>query len=332
MLKAAVTATMSALERSTSLPMSISPFFSACRKSPKLAAAAAVCTALALGLLGVAMLGPATTVRAVLQQLIAQVGALLAREEAALGTAGALGVLGLGLVYGLKHATEVDHIVAVSTIVSEHRKLSHAAWVGGLWGAGHTISLAVVGSFVLAMRIVIPERLAGFLELAVALMIIFLGVTATAKAFGKRGDFHLHEHTHDNVPHVHVHFHEPGTRHAGPVKSHSHAIRQVGFKPVMVGAVHGLAGSAALTLLVLTQIHSMTLGLLYLGMFGLGSMVGMLLMSGVVGLPFVLSARRLTSVHYNLQMAAGALSVCFGLWYAYSICTANGSFLNFFWA
>ena len=328
MLKAAVAATMSALEGSKSPPMPLTPFYSACRKSPRLLAAAAVCTALAAGVLGVAMMG--TPVLAVLQQFIAQLGALVTREESALGTAGALGVLGLGLVYGLKHATEVDHIVAVSTIVSEHRKLSHAAWVGGLWGAGHTISLAVVGSLVLAMRVVIPERLAGFLELGVALMIIFLGISATARAFGRRGDFHLHEHTHDDVAHVHLHFHEPSTRHAGPVKSHSHAIRQVGFKPVLVGAVHGLAGSAALTLLVLTQIRSMTLGLLYLGMFGLGSMAGMLLMSGVVGLPFVLSARRLTRVHYNLQMAAGALSVCFGLWYAYEICTANGSFLSFF--
>jgi len=306
------------------------PFYSACRKSRRLLAAATLCTMGAIGIFGVAMLASGASLLTLLQQCMAQLDSLLSREEAALGTAGALGVLSLGLVYGLKHATEVDHIVAVSTIVSEHRKLSHAAWVGGLWGAGHTMSLAVVGSLVLAMHVVIPERIAGFLELAVALMIIFLGVSATARAFGKRGDFHLHEHTHDDVPHVHLHFHEPGTRHSGPVKLHSHAIREVGFKPIFVGAVHGLAGSATLTLLVLTQIRSMTLGLLYLGMFGLGSMAGMLLMSGIVGLPFVLSARRMTRVHHNLQMTAGALSVCFGLWYAYAICTANGSFLTFF--
>jgi hypothetical protein len=312
--------------------MPFHPIYSACRKSPRLLAAAVVCSVVGVGIFGVAMVAPGQSLLALLEQFIAQLGGVVSREESALGTVGALGVLSLGLVYGLKHATEVDHIVAVSTIVSEHRKLSHAAWVGGLWGAGHTISLAVVGSLVLAMRVVIPERLAGFLELAVALMIILLGVSATTKAFGKRGDFHLHEHTHDDVPHVHLHFHEPGTQHAGPVKSHSHAIRQVGFKPVLVGAVHGLAGSAALTLLVLTQIRSMMLGLLYLGMFGLGSMAGMLLMSGIVGLPFVLSARRLTRVHYSLQMTAGTLSICFGLWYAYSICTASGSFLNFFGA
>jgi hypothetical protein len=291
--------------------------------------AAAGGVVLLAGVLAFALLVLGESAPAAIQHAMAQLSALVTGEAPALGTAGAFGVLVLGLVYGLKHATEVDHIVAVSTIVSEHRKLSHAAWVGGLWGAGHTISLAIVGSFVLSLRLVIPERLAGLLELAVALMIIFLGVSAAAKAFGRRGDFHLHEHTHDDVAHVHLHFHEPDTQHAGPVKSHSHAIRQAGLKPVLVGAVHGLAGSAALTLLVLTQIRSMTLGVLYLGMFGLGSMAGMLLMSGIVALPFVLSAQRLTRVHYNLQMAAGALSVCFGLWYAYSICAANGLFLNF---
>ena len=192
--------------------------FSACRKSPRLLAAAAVCTVVAVGVFGIEVLAPGTPVLALLQQFIAQLVGLVLRDESALGTAGALGVLGLGLVYGLKHATEVDHIVAVSTIVSEHRKLSHAAWVGGLWGAGHTLSLAVVGSLVLAMRVVIPERLAGFLELGVALMIICLGLSATAKAFGRRGDFHLHEHTHDDVAHVHLHFHEPSTQHAGLVK------------------------------------------------------------------------------------------------------------------
>lgn len=241
-----------------------------------------------------------------------------------MGAAGAFGVLALGLLYGLKHATEVDHIVAVSTIVSEHRKLSHAAWVGALWGAGHTIALAVAGGFVLGLRVIIPAQIATALELAVALMIVLLGVGATARALRKRGDFHLHEHTHDNVAHVHLHFHEPGTRHAGPVKSHSHAIRQVGLRPLVVGAVHGLAGSATLTLLVLAQIRSVLLGLLYLGMFGLGSMAGMLFMSGIVGLPFVLSARRLTRAHYDLQMAAGAFSVCFGVWYCFAIGRASG--------
>ncbi|MDQ3441641.1 MAG: sulfite exporter TauE/SafE family protein, partial [Planctomycetota bacterium] len=212
--------------------------------------------------------------------------------ERSLASLGALAVLGLGLVFGLKHATEADHVVAVSTIVSEQRNLWRAALVGVLWGAGHTASLVVVGIIVLALRIAIPEYVGAWMEFGVALMIIGLGVAALARALRKRADVHLHQHTHDGVPHAHIHFHEEGTEHAAAPAAHSHAVSRIGIKPVIVGAVHGLAGSAALTLLVLTQIQSMVVGLLYLIVFGIGSIAGMLMMSSLVGLPFALSARR----------------------------------------
>jgi len=237
---------------------------------------------------------------------------------------GALGVLGLGLLYGLKHATEVDHIVAVSTIVSEHSKLSRAAIVGGLWGVGHTASLVLVGTGVLALRIAIPSRVAGWLEFGVALMIIGLGVAAFRRALRNRADFHVHRHAHGDLRHDHLHFHEHDRRHTALPESHSHTVARVGVKPAVVGAVHGLAGSGALTLLVLTQIHSSLLGLLYLSVFGMGSIIGMLLMSGLMGLPFVLSSRRVTGIHYSLQLAAGVLSVAFGIWYAYETGIATG--------
>ena len=105
--------------------------------------------------------------------------------------------------------------------------------------------------------------------------------------------------------------------------SHSHALAKLGLKPLLVGAMHGLAGSAALTLLVLTQIQSVSLGLLYLALFGIGSTLGMLLMSGLIGLPFALSGQRLTSINYGLQSAAGMLSIAFGLWYAYETVIRN---------
>ena len=245
--------------------------------------------------------------------------------ETSLTAVGAVALLGLGLVFGLKHATEVDHVVAVSAIVSEHRNVMRSALVGGLWGAGHTAALIVVGVLVLVFRVAIPLRVANWLEFGVALMIIALGVLAVTRALRKRAVVHLHRHrhSHDGPSHVHVHFHEHGTEHASAVgtqslpASHSHAVAQVGFKPLLVGAMHGLAGSAALTLLVLTQIQSVSLGLLYLALFGVGSTLGMLLMSGLIGLPFALSGRRLTSINYGLQTAAGALSIAFGLWYAY---------------
>lgn len=239
---------------------------------------------------------------------------------------GILALLGVGFVFGLKHATEVDHVVAVSTIVSEHQNLWRSALVGGLWGAGHTASLVIVGVIVLVFRVAIPAGAAHWLEFTVALMITGLGVTAVVRVLRKRADIHLHRHSHDGLSHVHVHFHEQRTEHgnfAADPSSHSHQVSVAGLKPFFVGAMHGLAGSAALTLLVLTEIRSVSLGLLYLGVFGLGSTLGMLLMSGLIGLPFALSARRLTSVNYGLQTTAGAVSIAFGLWYAYQTGVTN---------
>jgi len=247
----------------------------------------------------------------------------------ALTSLGAFAVLGLGLMFGLKHATEVDHIVAVSTIVSEHRNLFRAALVGGIWGMGHTVSLIAVGVVALVLRIAIPEYVSSWLEFGVALMIIGLGLSALVRALRRRPETHLHRHTHGGIAHEHLHFHEGAKEHSGidnqeQSGKHSHAVSRVGFKPLLVGAMHGLAGSGALTVVVLTQIPSVTLGLFYLVLFGIGSIFGMLLMSFLVGLPFALSSRRLGSVHYGLQTVAGALSVAFGFWYAYETGIASG--------
>lgn len=244
--------------------------------------------------------------------------------ETSLTSVGVFPLLGLGLVFGFKHATEVDHVVAVSTIVSEHRNVWRSALVGALWGAGHTASLVIVGVLVLVFRVAIPRPVANWLEFAVALMIIGLGALAVLRVLRTRADVHLHRHSHDGQSHVHIHFHEHETEHAPAAIAHSHAVSRIGFKPLLVGAMHGLAGSAALTLLVLTQIQSVPLGLLYLALFGLGSTLGMLLMSGLIGLPFALSARRLSGFNYGLQTMAGGLSIAFGLWYAYETVVTNG--------
>src|SRR3989442_108979 len=143
-----------------------------------------------------------------------------------------LATLGLGFVLGLKHATEADHLAAVSTIVSERRSLWQSAAVGALWGMGHTASLLVAGVLVIGLGVAIPEALANILELAVALMIVFLGVRLLR--------LHIHPHAHGGSTHIHLHFqNEP---HAG----HGHS-GLAGWRPVLVGIVHGLAGSAALT-------------------------------------------------------------------------------------
>jgi high-affinity nickel permease len=205
--------------------------------------------------------------------------------------------VGLGFVLGLKHATEADHLVAVSTIVSERRSIWQAAGAGALWGIGHTASLLVAGLFVIALGVAIPPRLANLLELAVAFMIIFLGTRLLYLILRARSDLHVH-------PHVHEHE------------------RRRGWRPLMVGIVHGLAGSAALTLLVLSEVvrnGSTALGFVYLLVFGLGSIAGMLLMSGLIGVPISLGIRFFQRTLLPLRLFAGIFSTSFGVFYAFKV-------------
>jgi ABC-type nickel/cobalt efflux system permease component RcnA len=246
--------------------------------------------------------------------------------EPSLPSVGVVALLGLGMLFGVKHATEVDHIVAVSTIVSQHRSVMRSAWVGAMWGAGHTLALLITGIVVLSLRVAIPESVSNWLEFSVALMIIALGASALWRVLRKGSEIHLHKHEHDGLSHVHVHFHDKATKHVErSTAKHSHAVGSVGLKPLLIGTMHGLAGSGALTLLVLTQIKSAWVGLAYLGVFGLGSVVGMLVMSGLIGLPFALTSRNLTNFHHRLQAVAAVLSICFGIWYAYE--TGAAAFL-----
>lgn len=235
-----------------------------------------------------------------------------------IGSLSIMAVLSIGLVFGLKHATEVDHVVAISTIVSRHKNIFHSALVGALWGAGHTASLLIVAAIVLTLRIAIPQRISGWLEFGVAVMIIALGISALRRALRKNAHVHVHQHHHDGLSHSHIHFHENEAEHEPALPSqHSHAVSHLGWKPVLIGMMHGLAGSGALTLLVLTQISSSAVGFFYVATFGVGSIIGMLLMSGLIGLPFAFSSRKLTNFHQGLQTLAAVFSICFGIWYAY---------------
>jgi sulfite exporter TauE/SafE len=225
-----------------------------------------------------------------------------------------LATLGLGFVLGLRHATEADHLAAISTIVSERRSLWQSAGVGALWGAGHTASLLVAGVFVVGLGVTIPERVANVLELLVALMIVFLGMRLLRA--------HIHSHTHEGKPHIHVHFHDK--EHAHPLGiAHTTAHGGLaGWRPVVVGIIHGLAGSAALTLLVLTTVvrnGSVFLGFAYLAIFGAGSIGGMLLMSCLISLPFSLGLRFFQRTLLPLRLVTGLFSTSFGFFYAWRI-------------
>lgn len=218
-----------------------------------------------------------------------------------------LAAFGLGLLLGIQHALDPDHLVAVSTIVSEHKNFKWASLIGAFWGLGHTTTLFLVGLLVIGLRVSIPPRVGEGLELLVALMLVILGINVLRKSFGAER-VHLHTHSHNPETHTHFHVHDdPRQDHR-----HSHSFKTM-RRPFIVGMVHGLAGSAALMLLVLSTIETPLGGLLYIVIFGLGSVGGMLLLSSIISLPFIITARRFSVLNRWIRVLAGVASVGFGL-------------------
>ena len=215
----------------------------------------------------------------------------------------AAGLLLLGFLFGLYHAREADHLAAVSAIVSERKNLFAASIVGGFWGLGHTISLLVVGSLVIFAKLRISESTEAWLEGVVGIMLVLLGLNAIRKIFTAE-KIHAHTHTHDGLEHAHLHIHHDKTAEAS---HHRFAPRSVA-----VGMVHGLAGSAGLMLLVLPTIQSPAVALLYIAVFGIGSIGGMMLMSLVIGAPLYFTAGRYIAVNKAIRFAAGTFSLLWG--------------------
>ncbi len=226
--------------------------------------------------------------------------------------------LGIGLLYGFRHSLDPDHLVAVSTIVTEHKSLRRSSLIGAFWGIGHTTSLLVAGLVIIGFRMTIPARLALSMEFLVAVMLIVLGIGVLVR-YSRGITVHAHRHDHDEGQHAHVHLHvREGARH-----DHFHVFR-FGRKPFLIGMVHGLAGSAALTLLVLSTISSVRLALVYILIFGLGSIVGMLVMSNLISLPFLLASGRFGVWSERLKLVAGLTSVAFGTFLAWNLLFVQG--------
>lgn len=212
-------------------------------------------------------------------------------------------ILIFGFFLGLRHATDADHLAAVSAIVSEKKNLLTSAAVGGLWGVGHTIALFAVGVLVILLKLRISETTETRLEAIVGGMLIILGANALRKLF-QSSEVHLHTHTHEGRTHTHIHTHRDETAE----KSHHR------FSPrsVIVGLVHGLAGSAALMLLIVPTVPSPAVALLYIVIFGVGSIGGMVVMSFVIGLPFHFTANRFDFLNKGIRLAAGLFSLGLG--------------------
>jgi hypothetical protein len=233
----------------------------------------------------------------------------------------ATSVLAFGFVLGLKHAVEADHLAAVSTIVSERKSLWGSSLVGGLWGVGHTIALIIAGVAVILFHFRIGERTGRMLEFAVGLMLVALGTNALRK-LARGGHLHLHVHRHGARAHIHPHIHDGSPE----TERHTHHGLGLGPRPLLVGMIHGLAGSAALMLLVLSTISSPLVGLLYIIIFGIGSVGGMMLMSALFGLPVYLTAARFTRVNLAVRGLAGLFSLSLGLFMVYEIGFVGGLF------
>lgn len=248
-----------------------------------------------------------------------------------------LSIIALGFFLGMRHATDPDHVIAVTTIVTRERQVSKSAWIGAFWGIGHTLTIFVVGTGIILFDLVIPPRLGLSMELAVGLMLIFLGI-ANVVSFCRSvpvtrdgGLVHSHAHSHGDYIHSHPHGHSP--------EDHTHASDRTPLarldrlllkfkayrllRPLLIGIVHGLAGSAAVALLVLATIRDARWAIAYLLVFGVGTIAGMMVITMSIASTFRM-ARGGERFTRRLGFASGLLSLGFGLFVAYQICVVNG--------
>jgi sulfite exporter TauE/SafE len=256
-----------------------------------------------------------------------------------------LAVCVLGFFLGMRHATDPDHVIAVTTIVSRHRTTAGAALIGALWGVGHTFTILVVGAGIILLGWVIPPRVGLSLELSVGLMLIVLGVmnltgvlqriteSVTPEA-GSAGTLHAHPHPHGDYVHTHIHGHAPEAHPHAPEETPLARIdRRLGglglyqaARPLIVGVVHGLAGSAAVALLVLTAIGNTAWSILYLLVFGLGTIAGMMLITAGIAWPSAYAGARFGRLPHRLRVASGVVSLVVGVALAYRIGVVEGLF------
>jgi ABC-type nickel/cobalt efflux system permease component RcnA len=236
----------------------------------------------------------------------------------------ALSILFVGLLLGMKHATEADHLAAVATLATREGSLRQTLRQGVAWGVGHTLTLMLFGGAVLVLGQVISPELEQALETAVGVMLVLLGADVLRRLVRDRIHFHVHRHA-PSLAHVHAHSHRGEGRHADSPHRHRHPKRWP-LRAVAVGMMHGLAGSAALVVLALQALPSAGLGLGYIALFGLGSIAGMALLSAVVALPLRLSSRRLTGAHRAMTGLVGVASCAIGGWMIVEIGTLKALF------
>ncbi|GAX89666.1 sulfite exporter TauE/SafE family protein [Effusibacillus lacus] len=228
-----------------------------------------------------------------------------------------LSVLLFGFVLGIKHAIEPDHVIAVSTIASHSKSLLRSTFAGIFWGIGHSVTLLLIGLGLILFKIELPDSIAMSFEFLVGIMLVGLGVSSILAI--RKQKFHIHEHEHDGQlhKHFHSHQHETGNKHLHVDVSY--------FKSMLIGLVHGLAGSAAMVLLTMSSVSSAWEGVLYILLFGAGTILGMMLFTTLIGFPFVLSAKKI-GINTLLTQFTAAVSIAYGCFYMYNLGITEGLF------
>jgi len=256
-----------------------------------------------------------------------------------------LSIIAVGFFLGMRHATDPDHVIAVTTIVTRQRQLTRAAFTGAFWGVGHTVTIFVVGALIILFDVVIPTRIGLSMEFSVALMLIVLGVMNVAAfkrstssiattAEADSGIMHAHPHAHGDYVHSHTHGHAPE---AHPHRHDSTPLALLDrffgklalyrpMRPFIVGVVHGLAGSAAVALLVLATIPNPRWAVVYLLVFGAGTVGGMMLITMSIASAFTFMGKGRQKFSHRLGLVSGLLSLAFGILLVYQIGFAGGLF------
>jgi hypothetical protein len=231
----------------------------------------------------------------------------------------------LGLLLGMRHAMDADHLAAVATLATRSASLVQTVRQGVAWGTGHTLTLLIFGGAVLLLGLVVPPAAAQGLEVAVGFMLVLLGADVLYRL--RRDRVHFHEHRHaDGVVHFHAHSHRDERSSHDPARHrHAHG-RGLPLRALLVGMVHGMAGSAALILLSLEAMKSVPWGLAYIAIFGVGSIIGMAALSAALAVPLRLSSRRLDRAHGALAGVLGLATIGLGCFMVYRIGITDGFF------
>lgn len=256
-----------------------------------------------------------------------------------------LSIIALGFFLGMRHATDPDHVIAITTLVARHRTIKGASLIGVLWGVGHTLTIVAVGGAIVLLGWVIPARIGLSMEFSVALMLILLGIMnltgflkwingRLSSTHGDQIEPQSDSHIHFDHIHLHRHTHDPaGQDHDTEDMSLTWFDPHVGrvglfqlVRPLVVGIVHGLAGSAAVALLVLTTIPDPRWAGVYLFVFGIGTIAGMILITAAISLPVVFAGKVSSRVGWGLRVSSGLISLGFGLILAYQVGFAGGLF------